>query len=1424
MFEGGRPPGNGPAPARAARRWRMLGATSRVAIGRYAVMGIVPGGAVLITAVATQDLGAPYDRAETTRVILQADSGLAEGHVARVMQEPRPEFLTPPTFARTTAEQPRRLVAAPTHPLAFMSAPSSAPEREAAFAAVELSIPPFRPTFLPDPEANAAGEHAGHAEPGQGRASPVAPVEPGLESATGPVAAQLSTEVAPVLPNLGIAGVPSAPDAAGSMAEPQLAAVSAKDPSQDPKLVVESNLPMMIAGKVAGQLKFLQTLDGLNVRLGSLVDLLKDHMAAEGLARFEGTPALDAHLSLAELRKAGIPIVYDPIGDVFELRDAAPVTAPGPAATLAASASTAQDLGAPYDRAETTRVILQADSGLAEGHVARVMQEPRPEFLTPPTFARTTAEQPRRLVAAPTHPLAFMSAPSSAPEREAAFAAVELSIPPFRPTFLPDPEANAAGEHAGHAEPGQGRASPVAPVEPGLESATGPVAAQLSTEVAPVLPNLGIAGVPSAPDAAGSMAEPQLAAVSAKDPSQDPKLVVESNLPMMIAGKVAGQLKFLQTLDGLNVRLGSLVDLLKDHMAAEGLARFEGTPALDAHLSLAELRKAGIPIVYDPIGDVFELRDAAPVTAPGPAATLAASASTAQDLGAPTVLPREQELQLPVLVDGNYRGDLNIIVGADNQLRVRLDSVMIAVERLLRPEVAERLKSVPTVDGLVRASALAPDIRLRLDEAAIEVQADIPPSSRPEGLVSLAEDRFANIEYIEAEPFAMAVAIDFGGAYSFRQPRGFQGEAGRIASWINLGGADGAFLDAEAFYDSEGEVKFRRGDIRLSKDDPGNAIRYSIGDLLYLTQGFQGAPRIGGIGAQRLYEELDPLRIIRPQGRTSFTLDRAATVEVIVNGIPFRTIRFDPGTYSINDIPYAEGGNNVELLIRDDSGVERRLEFSGYSSANLLAEGLSEFGIVTGFASDFTPSGISYDTGEPLASALYRVGVSSNLTLGANAQASRDLVQIGGELIFAGPDLLVSARAAFSDLDNRGSGYSWEVNTQYRPLGDGGVSGFFLEGNARGTSRDFASLGIINPRNDFKLETAVRGGFAIDRDSNVSLGYTRQFARDPATDISRYSLTASRRFGNLAAFVTYDRREVQGQEPEDRFLVTVSLPLGNRSTYARATYDSDRQALRAEVQRLPRGAVGDLSGTVAVETNENGQELLGQLRYRDNRFIVGLDNAVIHNDAQSTISAAVTRYSVRSGFGVAGGKLLVSPTLGEGSFVAVAKGRGITEGKVVLNDSPIGPQAVSDGLGPAVFGGIRGYVPIRITADVITDQAGFESASETVNILPGARTGYVTTVGEEATAIVVATIRKPDGSPASLLAGTVSPVDESRPPVQTFTNRSGRLVAESLVPGDYRLTIPGTGTAIFAIAEDQLGIVQLGEISLRASDSIGAEK
>lgn len=92
-----------------------------------------------------------------------------------------------------------------------------------------------------------------------------------------------------------------------------------QSPSFGPSTYVESRLPAMVDAQIAGWLDFRQTLGGLHIRVGSLVDLLKDRFAASELERLGRGPAINSHLSLKELRNAGIPITYDPVRDAFAL-------------------------------------------------------------------------------------------------------------------------------------------------------------------------------------------------------------------------------------------------------------------------------------------------------------------------------------------------------------------------------------------------------------------------------------------------------------------------------------------------------------------------------------------------------------------------------------------------------------------------------------------------------------------------------------------------------------------------------------------------------------------------------------------------------------------------------------------------------------------------------------------------------------------------------------------------------------------------------------------------------------------------------------------------------------------------------------------------------------------------------------------------
>ncbi|MEL7218072.1 MAG: hypothetical protein AAGK01_06535, partial [Pseudomonadota bacterium] len=94
-------------------------------------------------------------------------------------------------------------------------------------------------------------------------------------------------------------------------------------------LKIRSQLITRIDGRVAGQLEFQQTNRALSVRLGSIVELLKDRYDMREFERITASAASDVFVTMAQLRDAGIPITYDPVYDEFNVgsRDHRPTNA-----------------------------------------------------------------------------------------------------------------------------------------------------------------------------------------------------------------------------------------------------------------------------------------------------------------------------------------------------------------------------------------------------------------------------------------------------------------------------------------------------------------------------------------------------------------------------------------------------------------------------------------------------------------------------------------------------------------------------------------------------------------------------------------------------------------------------------------------------------------------------------------------------------------------------------------------------------------------------------------------------------------------------------------------------------------------------------------------------------------------------------------
>ena len=86
-------------------------------------------------------------------------------------------------------------------------------------------------------------------------------------------------------------------------------------------LDITSRLLTRIDGKAAGEIDFRQTSNGLQVRIGSLAEVLADRFDQETLARMRSSSSSNVYLSLAQLQRQGIPISYDPVYDEFNIGD-----------------------------------------------------------------------------------------------------------------------------------------------------------------------------------------------------------------------------------------------------------------------------------------------------------------------------------------------------------------------------------------------------------------------------------------------------------------------------------------------------------------------------------------------------------------------------------------------------------------------------------------------------------------------------------------------------------------------------------------------------------------------------------------------------------------------------------------------------------------------------------------------------------------------------------------------------------------------------------------------------------------------------------------------------------------------------------------------------------------------------------------------
>jgi outer membrane usher protein len=104
---------------------------------------------------------------------------------------------------------------------------------------------------------------------------------------------------------------------------------------------------------------------------------------------------------------------------------------------------------------------------------------------------------------------------------------------------------------------------------------------------------------------------------------------------------------------------------------------------------------------------------------------------------------------------------------------------------------------------------------------------------------------------------------------------------------------DGQFAENQ----QGGGYEFERNYARLVYDEPSTYRRWYLGDLSIETRGQQGYVQMGGVGVSRQRQRFDPYRSSVLQGNRQLVLQRDSSVRILRNGVLYRELRLDAGSY-----------------------------------------------------------------------------------------------------------------------------------------------------------------------------------------------------------------------------------------------------------------------------------------------------------------------------------------------------------------------------------------------------------------------------------------------------------------------------------------------------------------------------------------------
>lgn len=785
------------------------------------------------------------------------------------------------------------------------------------------------------------------------------------------------------------------------------------------------------------------------------------------------------------------------------------------------------------------------------------------------------------------------------------------------------------------------------------------------------------------------------------------------------------------------------------------------------------------------------------------------------------------EISLPAALDERYLGDLTVSVEGE-QVSFDGQRLIDLLRSDLTPPALELLASKISNGRLTPQSATTQDILVEYNASLQEIRITTAVSARQRRIINFRTSPSEDKSDLSI-PSNVAAFVTASAAYQYvweNNVGGVEGATGRqpISGTIDFGGRIGgdkgvAFISRANYQEGRGKL-LQRTETQLIYDRVEDLLRVTAGDLRYRGANFQGLPRLAGITVERFFG-LEPSRVFRPIGQTAFELERSSTVDVRINGVVIRQLLLQPGRYDLRDIPLVQGANDVELLIRDDTGREQVISNRNFFDFNLLEPGLSDFSFSAGIRARPTASSIRYSDAYAF-SGFYRRGLSNTVTAGIDAQVDQQGVIAGASVIWAAPIGIFRLEAAGSQRSGIGSGFALDAGYSITGLFDNNNWRWTGQVNGQWESARFATLSDIVLPTVGELRPTAYSVNANLQLSNARWNITGSAQYDKGRGLSptrtsgllgaTYSLTPQISLGAFARYTDNGLRKEKGG-----FFQITWRP--GKSQNVRATYDTARQETQLGYRYSPTNNVGSTQADVNIRRNNvrDDLNLSGSLFHTGNRFEANLQHDVFTTANFSSDRIQTTRANVSNSIVLVGGKLALSRPVREG-FAMLSPHKSLKGKRILADPTENGARAYSDGLGPAVVPDLSSYSRSSLYIDVIDLEPGYDLGSGQFGLKAPLYAGYKLTVGSGASVTMLGKVLVGSKLEPLILTGgkMESLADASAAPISVFTNRNGRLAGTGFKPGKYRLTLFTTPPYVteIEIPENADNLFDVGELRI----------